>query len=148
MENSLNFVGLLFQTITGLIAVCGLAYVIFRVILPRLQFGQNSSGMIRIVERVGIDAKRSLMVVEVAGKWLLVGVSENGIHLVGELNETEAMSSEAQILLEREAKYQKMEEFRSGFTAKLTSVLGRKEVKNDVNKQPEKKKQFDWTLKK
>lgn len=133
MENSLNFIGVLLQTLIALAAVCGLAYVIFRVILPKLQIVQSSGNMIRIVERVGIDTRRSLLVVEVAGKWLLVSISESGVQLVSELNEQEAREAEAEILLSREAQYQKIEEFRSGFAAKLASVMGRKEVKKDVD---------------
>ena len=148
MENSLNYIGLLVQTLVALAAVCGLAYVIFRVILPRLQVGQNAGGMIRVVERVGVDAKRSLLVVEVAGKWLLVGVSESGVQLVSELDEKDSINAESQIILNREAQFQRFEDLRSGFTAKLGKVIGRKEAKINVEKQPEQKKQFDWTLKK
>jgi flagellar biosynthetic protein FliO len=148
LDNSLNYIGLLVQTLVALAAVCSLAYLIFRVVLPRLQVGQNSGGMIRVVERVGVDAKRSLLVVEVAGKWLLVGVSESGVQLVSELKETDAIAAESQIILNREAQFQRFEDLRSGFTARLAKVIGRKEVKNNVEKQPDQKKQFDWTLKK
>lgn len=133
MESGLNFIGVLLQTLVALAAVCGLAYVIFRVILPKLQIVNSASGMIRVVERVGIDTRRSLLVVEVAGKWLLVGVSENGVHLVTELNEKDAEAAEAEILAARNAQFQRIEDLRSGFAAKLAGVMGRKEVKKDVD---------------
>jgi flagellar protein FliO/FliZ len=148
LESSLNFIGLLVQTLIALAAVCGLAYLIFRVVLPRLQVGQNQGGMIRVIERVGVDSKRSLLVVEVAGKWLLIGVSESGVQLVSELNETDAIAAQSQITLNREAQFQRFEDLRSNFAAKLGKVIGRKEIKNNVEKQPDQKKQFDWTLKK
>ncbi|MEP6923860.1 MAG: flagellar biosynthetic protein FliO [Pyrinomonadaceae bacterium] len=148
LESGLNFIGVLVQTLVALGAVCGLAYVIFRVVLPRLQNGQNSSGMIRVVERIGVDPKRSLLVIEVAGKWLLIGVSEGGIQMVSELDEIDATAAESQILLNRAAQFQKIDELRSSFAAKLAGVMGRKEIKRDVDNQPKKKKQFDWTHKK
>jgi flagellar biogenesis protein FliO len=113
--------------------VCGLAYVVFRVILPKLQIVPSSGSMIRIVERVGIDTRRSLLIVEAAGKWLLISVSDSGVQLVAELNEQEAREAEAEILSVREAQFQKIEELRSGFAAKLASVMGRKELKKDVD---------------
>lgn len=147
LESGLNTIIVLLQTLVALAAVCALVYVFFRIILPRFQFGANSNQMIRVVERVGIDTKRSLIVVEVAGKWLLVGVSESGVQLVSELEGAQAMAAEAQILLDREAQFKKIEDFRAGFAAKVANLAGRKEIKKDVKDQPE-KKQFDWTLKK
>lgn len=133
LEGTVSFIGILVQTLLALAAVCALAYVVFRVVLPKLQAGQNSGQIIRIVERVGIDTRRSLIVVEVAGKWLLVSISENGVHLVSELNQQEAEQAEAEILAVREAQYQKIAELKSGFAAKLASVIGRKEVQKDVD---------------
>lgn len=132
----------------ALAAVCGLAYVIFRVILPRLQFGQNNGGMIRIVERVGVDSKRSLLVVEVTGKWFVVGISESGVQLVSELDETSATQAEEKIILNREAQLKKIEDFRVGFATKAANLVGRKGAQKNVGDEPEKKKQFDWIVKK
>lgn len=140
MENSFSVIGMLLQTLLALIAVCGLAYVIFRVILPRLQLVQNSGGIIRVVERVGLDAKRSLYVVEVAGKWMLVGSSENGVNLVSELDQIEAENAEAEIQVQRDAQFQKIQDLRSNFARKLASVMNRKESKTDAIKPPDEKR--------
>lgn len=139
---------MLLQTLLALAAVCGLAWVIFRVILPRLQVGNSAGNMIRVVERVGLDAKRSLFVIEVAGKYLLVGSSENGVQLVSELDNQEAVQAEKQIQVHRDAQLQKIEDLRSGFAEKLASVMKRKDLKNDVSREPRKKIEFPWTIKK
>ena len=83
-----NFVLMILQTLFALGFVCGLAYVIFRWLLPRLGAVRPGGGgqMVRVVERVGIDVRRSLLVVEVAGRWLLASSSEAGVHLVSELD--------------------------------------------------------------
>ena len=95
MGNSLTFLWMLLQTVIALLLVCGLAYLIFRVILPRLSTGLGGNSMIRIVDRAGLEARKSLYVIEVAGKWLLVSASEDGVQLVSELDPEAAREMEA-----------------------------------------------------
>lgn len=142
MENSLNFIGMLLQTFIALLAVCGLAYLIFRVVLPRLQLVQNTNGIVRVVERINLDARRSLFVVEVAGKWLLIGTSENNVNLVSELNESEATAAEANLLEKRQEQFQKIENIRASFAEKLANVMSRKEIKDDAREQQNEKNQL------
>jgi flagellar protein FliO/FliZ len=87
----MNFVTMLLETILALGLVCGLAYLVFRFALPRLNAVRSSNSMVRVVDRVGLDPRKSLYVVEVAGRWFLIGASEAGVHLVSEL---EAQSAE------------------------------------------------------
>ncbi len=94
MESTLNFIWMMIQTIIALTVVCGLAYVLFRVVLPKLSFTGSSNSMVKIVDRIPIDARKSLCVIEVAGKWMLIAVSENGVQLVSELNSEAAALAE------------------------------------------------------
>jgi flagellar protein FliO/FliZ len=76
---------MLLQTFFVLVFVCALAFVVIR-LLPR-QAGLGATGsMLRIVDRVPLDQRRSLYVVKVAGRWLLVGSSEGGVQLISELD--------------------------------------------------------------
>ena len=78
---------MLAQTLLALALVCGLAVVLFRWLLPRLQnLSSPSGGMVRVVDRVGIEPRKSLLIVEVAGRWLLISTSEAGVHLISELD--------------------------------------------------------------
>lgn len=89
-----SFIWMLIQTMLALALVCGLALLLFRWVLPRLQLtpsGANS--MVRVVDRVMLDARRSLLVIEVAGRWLLVSSSETGVQLISELDAAEAESA-------------------------------------------------------
>lgn len=81
---------MLMNTLFALLLVCGLAILVFRVLLPRLQAVQTSRSMVRVVDRVGLDARKSLYVIEVGGQWLLVGASEAGVNLVSELDAASA----------------------------------------------------------
>jgi flagellar biosynthetic protein FliO len=90
-DGGASFFAMLAQTIVALALVCGLAYVLFRWVLPRLQQVSGASGsMVRIVDRTGLDARKSLYVIEVAGRWLLIASSEAGVQLISELDATSA----------------------------------------------------------
>ena len=82
----MNFLTMLLETMLALGLVCGLAYLVFRIALPRLNAVRSANSMVRVVDRVGLDPRKSLYVVEVAGRWLLIGASEAGVHLVSELD--------------------------------------------------------------
>lgn len=94
-----SFFLMLVETILALGLVCGLAYAIFRWVLPRLQATHSANSMVRVVDRAGLDARKNLYVIEVAGRWLLVASSEAGVQLISELDAEAA--EEAAATLER-----------------------------------------------
>lgn len=89
-----SFFMMFVQTMLALGFVCGLAYVIFRWLLPRLQVARSTGRMVRVVDRTSLDVRRSLYVVEVAGRWLLVASSEAGLQLLSELDAETAAEAE------------------------------------------------------
>lgn len=82
----MDIVWLLVQTMIALALVCGLAILIFRYILPRLNAVSFNKSIVRIVDGTSLDARKRLVVIEVAGKYMLVAISENGVQLVSELD--------------------------------------------------------------
>ncbi|NNE65472.1 MAG: flagellar biosynthetic protein FliO [Pyrinomonadaceae bacterium] len=103
MESGLNFIWMMIQTIFALAVVCGLAYLLFRVVLPKFNLVGSGGNMVRVVDRVQLDARKSLCVVEVAGKWMLVGVSDNGVQLVAELDSESARIAEEELSSARDS---------------------------------------------
>ncbi|HKP71781.1 MAG TPA: flagellar biosynthetic protein FliO [Pyrinomonadaceae bacterium] len=90
-DSGASFFAMMVQTLLALALVCGLAYALFRWVLPRLQqVGGAAGSMVRIVDRTGLDARKSLYVIEVAGRWLLIASSEAGVQLISELDATSA----------------------------------------------------------
>ena len=83
------------QTILALGFVCLLAYVLLRVILPRLNLTTTGKSMVTVVDRTPLDQRRSLFVIEVTGRWLLVAVSEGGVQLISELDADKAAQASA-----------------------------------------------------
>src|SRR5688500_1269096 len=65
--------------------VCVAAWLIVRFGTRRL-WGPRGSGVLDVVARVPLEPRRSLYVVEVGGKTLLVGTSEMGLTVLSELD--------------------------------------------------------------
>lgn len=76
----------LLQTLLALGAVCALAYVVLRWGAKRLYGVGRPGQQMRLVERLPLDPRRSLYLVEVSGRQLLVGSSENGVTLLTEVS--------------------------------------------------------------
>jgi len=65
--------------------ICVVAFVIVRIGTRRL-WGGRGGGVLDVVARMPLEPRRSLYVVEVAGKTLLVGTSEMGLSVLSELD--------------------------------------------------------------
>jgi flagellar protein FliO/FliZ len=78
---------LLITSLVVLGVVCVAAFVAVRV-FGRLLAGGRTRGahLMDVVARVPLEPRRSLYVVEVAGKTLLVGTSEMGLSVLSELD--------------------------------------------------------------
>lgn len=82
----LDVLWMLIQTAFALALVCGLAILIFKYILPRFNLVSFNKSIVRIVDGASLDARKRLVVVEVAGKYLLLAISESGVQMVSELD--------------------------------------------------------------
>ena len=82
----LDLFWLLLQTGAALALVCGLAIFIFRFVLPRLNAVSFNKSIVRIIDGVALDQRKRLIVIEVAGKYLLLALSENNVQTISELD--------------------------------------------------------------
>ena len=80
--------GQLIQTALALLAVCLLAYLVIRLGLMRLLGASKGEGRIRVIERLSLEPKRSLLLVEVEGRVFLLGITEGSMALLKELTPT------------------------------------------------------------
>jgi flagellar protein FliO/FliZ len=122
----MNFVTMLLETMLALGVVCGLAYLVFRFALPRLSTARSANSMVRVVDRVGLDPRKSLYVVEVAGRWLLIGASEAGVHLVSELDAKSAEEAEEELARRRAAPNPSLAAARRAFADRLAQLMNKK----------------------
>jgi flagellar protein FliO/FliZ len=93
----LDIVWLLLQTAIALGLVCGLAILIFRYILPRLNVVSFNKSIVNVVDGASLDARKRLIVVEVAGKYMLLALSESGVQMVSELDGEEVKKAVAEM---------------------------------------------------
>ena len=73
------------QGLLALGAVCLLAWVSLRWWSRRLGAGFERPGPLRVVARLPLEPRRTLYVIDAAGRYLLVGVADSGMTTLGEL---------------------------------------------------------------
>lgn len=83
----IDFGMLLLRTFFFLALVCLLIYFLLRKVLPRIvQLPGLRNRTVKIIERLPLDQKKSLVVVEIQDKAFLLGCSENSINILMELD--------------------------------------------------------------
>jgi flagellar protein FliO/FliZ len=92
-----SYGGLLLKTILALVIVIGLAWVLLRWGLKRLLPGTGrSAGEIRVLDRQSLDGRRSVVLVEAYGRYLLLGVGDGSVTLLAELDPETVAEAERQ----------------------------------------------------
>jgi flagellar protein FliO/FliZ len=84
---------LLLRTLLVLGIVVALIYLVLNVGLRRLiglgAGGASRGGMVKVLERVPLEPRRSLYVVESAGEFFLIGAAEGGLTFLSKLDAAE-----------------------------------------------------------
>ncbi len=76
-----------FRMIAVLVFVIALIYVIFRLILPKFfKVGYGASGAVKVLARCPLEIKKTIYVIEACEKYFLIGVTENGMTNLGEVD--------------------------------------------------------------
>ncbi|MFU8805783.1 MAG: FliO/MopB family protein [Bradymonadaceae bacterium] len=83
---------LLLRMMLMLGVVCGLAFISLRWGLKRFVDSGSNTRALHVVARLPLEPKRSLLVVRVASRHLLIGTSEAGLTNLGELSPEDADS--------------------------------------------------------
>ncbi len=82
--------GILMRMILGLGAVCAIAFIALKWGLQRALMGKRDDQPIRVLARLPVEPRRSMMVIQVASRTLVIGASEAGMELVAELHGEDA----------------------------------------------------------
>lgn len=88
-------VGSILLAIIGFIIILYLAYFATKKIGRRMSIKGVSGRNIKIIDSISIGQNSAVMIIEAAEKTLLVGVTQNGINLISELDGEKIPSSEA-----------------------------------------------------
>lgn len=84
-SNPPSLAAALAQTLVTLAAVCALAWWTLRW-AARRGVGRSPSGVITVLDRVALDPRRTLFVVRVGAKVLLLGGGDGGLSVLTELD--------------------------------------------------------------
>jgi flagellar protein FliO/FliZ len=88
-----DLLGQLVKMILMLGVVVGLAYLTLNKGLGKLVERQNLGKRVKVVERVALDAKRSLFLVDLDGKQMLLGAGEGGVVFIRDVDPTAATAA-------------------------------------------------------
>ncbi|KAB2836395.1 hypothetical protein F9K50_12020 [bacterium] len=85
--SSVDFTWLFLKMVFAMIFVIALAIVVIRFIIPKLTFNRGAAARsdLRIVDRIPLDARKSLYILQVEGRRLLIGASEHHVGFLAEL---------------------------------------------------------------
>ena len=91
-DNQFNIARLIAKTISYLLLIVvlifGVVYVLKRFVYNRIEFSEYKR-VIKVLSSTYIAPKKSLMLVEAAGRLLLLSVTDNGMNLITELKKEE-----------------------------------------------------------
>lgn len=79
---------MLIETLVALAVLGAVAWVLVKLVSPRLE-SRRSGRRLNVVERIAVEPRRSLAIVEVDGRELLIGVADSGITLLRSLEPRE-----------------------------------------------------------
>lgn len=89
----MDFSFLFLEMLLALAVVCVLAVLILKYVVPRLSWTKKwqSNGYFEVVSRFNLDQKRTLHLVKVCNRYLLLGGSDTGLSLITELSQEEVV---------------------------------------------------------
>ena len=90
-----SLVGQLIKTMFALAVVIAIIWVVFKYGAARLlpgAMGPRDGRIVRIIERVLVDQKNSLLVIDVGAERMLLGVTEGGINVLQKLGASQTPS--------------------------------------------------------
>ena len=83
---------MLFKMVLALVITCILAFVILKWGMRKLVNHTGQDAQMRVLARLPIEPRRSVIVVKVSGRTLVLGSSESGVELLTELHGADAAS--------------------------------------------------------
>ncbi len=85
--SDLNFGWMFIKVIVAMILVSGLAFFAIKYLLPKAPWVKGLAGSkIQVLEKMGLEPRKSLYLIQVAEKVVLVGSSEQGLSALAEFS--------------------------------------------------------------
>ena len=132
-KSLISNIGTAFMVLLVFVLILYLAYFATKKMGKRLSFKGVGNKNIKIVESVSLGQNKAIMIIESAGKTLLIGMTQNEITLISELDGEKLIPSE------NETSGQTME-FSKAFKKVLEEKFNKKGSKSEENKNDSSKK--------
>lgn len=85
-----SYIWSLIKLLLAMVVVLALAVLFIKYLLPRFFWGKiKQNSRIKILERVGLEPRKALYIVEVGSKRALVGTSDQRIEKIFDLEESD-----------------------------------------------------------
>ena len=104
----------LISIIASIALICFLAYFVTKKMGANNLFSNQSKGKMRVYDRLILAPNKSLVVVKIAERWLVLGVSNENISLITELD-----AEQSKLWLEKE-------QISSNFTDVIANIINKK----------------------
>ena len=104
----------LISMIASIALICFLAYFVTKKMGANNLFSNQSEGKMRVYDRLILAPNKSLVVVKIAERWLVLGVSNENISLITELD-----AEQSKLWLEKE-------QISSNFTDVIANIINKK----------------------
>ena len=92
-QNQPSSVALFFKMVFALLIVLGLAYLAMRILKRTNKLSNSDDPFLRHVSHLSLASNRSVDVVTILDHAYILGVSDNNVNLVGEINDKELVDS-------------------------------------------------------
>ena len=92
-QSSPSSVGLFFRMVFALLIVLGIAYLAIRVLKRGTKLSNSDDPFLRHVSHLSLSASRSVDVVTILDHAYILGVSDNAVNLIGQIEDKELVNS-------------------------------------------------------
>lgn len=132
-KSLISNIGTVLMVILVFILILYLAYFATKKLGKRLSFKGVGNKNIKIIESISVGQNKAIMIIQSAGKTMLIGITQNGISLISELDDEKLILNDD----ENNSQTMKFSEcFKTAFEEKFGSRFKNiKENKDDSSKE-------------
>lgn len=132
-KSLISNIGTVLMVILVFILILYLAYFATKKLGKRLSFKGVGNKNIKIIESISVGQNKAIMIIQSAGKTMLIGITQNGINLISELDDEK-------LCLNDDGKNSQTMKFSESFKTVLEEKFGirfknTKENKDDSSKE-------------
>lgn len=97
LESSVDFTWMFIKVILILAFVCVIAFAVIKYVIPKASYlKRGEDSQIELIERFALEPRKSLYILKIGSRFLLLGSSENSLSPLLELSKKDLASEESE----------------------------------------------------